>query len=222
MMILWLLFGIFLAEPKMLHEIIPVPIFSNNNCNEYAKKGFGDKRMMYEQENCEEILNNTMFCTEWKNIKCLNVKTQNCSENRKTCENVSPIILNDTHFLVYPLHETNLFGIIMKPKTNYLVSAKENYSFSYENIQFTIKGIAQEVLFEVKSLQIEKFSGPFWIREYTYFAIIGTLTSVLISFCITFWIIKCYKKKAQNANTRTVRVNRSKVYFRTPGEVSIN
>ena len=67
---------------------------------EYAKKGFGDKKMMYEQENCEEILNNTMFCTEWKNIECLNVKTQNCSEHRKTCEHVSPIMLNDVHFLV--------------------------------------------------------------------------------------------------------------------------
>ena len=130
--------------------IIPFPICDENRCYYFSKNGFGNETGFYDSGRCTYIVENEYYC----NFKKKEIMF--CAEYKHDCEIVKstmtfhdPLVLNDTHTLLFTKNPTiiknDLFIEKLDLLTNYIVSFNLNTKF------FIIAGIA---VFSLASLII--------------------------------------------------------------------
>ena len=92
----------------LLYEnlIIPLPICDENRCYYFSKNGFGNETGFYDSGRCTYIVENEyycnfrkekMFCTEYKH---------DCEIVKSTMTFHDPLVLNDTHTLLFTRNPT--------------------------------------------------------------------------------------------------------------------
>ena len=194
--------------------IIPLPICDENRCYYFSKNGFGNETGFYDSGRCTYIVENEyycnfrkekMFCTEYKH---------DCEIVKSTMTFHDPLVLNDTHTLLFTRNPTiiknDLFSEKLDLLTNYIVSFNLNTTFFINNMEYDADGFDQKE--QIKLTKLTMMEKHFWTLN-IYNIITGIAIFGLASLIIIFTTILAVKKcKKQNENT-AIRINRSRIYY---------
>ena len=194
--------------------VIPLPICDENRCYYFSKNGFGNETGFYDSGRCTYIVENEyycnfrkekMFCTEYKH---------DCEIVKSTMTFHDPLVLNDTHTLLFTRNPTiiknDLFSEKLDLLTNYIVSFNLNTTFFINNMEYDADGFDQKE--QIKLTKLTMMEKHFWTLN-IYNIITGIAIFGLASLIIIFTTILAVKKcKKQNENT-AIRINRSRIYY---------
>ena len=194
--------------------IIQLPICDENRCYYFSKNGFGNETGFYDSGRCTYIVENEYYCN-FKKEKMF------CAEYKHDCEIVKstmtfndPLVLNDTHTLLFTKNPTiiksDLFIEKLDLLTNYIVSFNLNTTFFINNMEYDADGFDQKE--QIKLTKLMMMEKHFWtLNIYNIIAGIAifSLTSLIIIFTTILAVKKC---KKQNENT-AIRINRSRIYY---------
>ena len=194
--------------------IIPLPICDENRCYYFSKNGFGNETGFYDSGRCTYIVENEyycnfrkekMFCTEYKH---------DCEIVKSTMTFHDPLVLNDTHTLLFTRNPTiiknDLFSEKLDLLTNYIVSFNLNTTFFINNMEYDADGFDQKE--QIKLTKLTMMEKHFWTLN-IYNIITGIAIFGLASLIIILTTILAVKKcKKQNENT-AIRINRSRIYY---------
>ena len=194
--------------------VIPLPICDENRCYYFSKNGFGNETGFYDSGRCTYIVENEyycnfrkekMFCTEYKH---------DCEIVKSTMTFHDPLVLNDTHTLLFTRNPTiiknDLFSEKLDLLTNYIVSFNLNTTFFINNMEYDADGFDQKE--QIKLTKLTMMEKHFWTLN-IYNIITGIAIFSLASLIIIFTTILAVKKcKKQNENT-AIRINRSRIYY---------
>ena len=200
----------------LLYEnlIIPLPICDENRCYYFSKNGFGNETGFYDSGRCTYIVENEYYCNFKK-------EKMSCAEYERDCEIVKstmifhdPLVLNDTHTLLFTRNPTiiknDLFIEKLDLLTNYIVSFNLNTTFFVNNMEYDADGFDQKE--QIKLTKLMMMEKHFWTLN-MYNIIAGIAIFILASLIILFTTILAVKKcKKQNENT-AIRINRSRIYY---------
>ena len=199
--------------------IIPLPICDEKRCYYFSKNGFGNETGFYDSGKCTNIVEEEYYCNlEKEKMSCAEYKND-CEIFKSTMTFHDPLIINDTHTLIFTRNPTVIKNALFTEKldllTNYIISFNVNTTFFIDNIEYIADGFNQQENIRLNKLvMIENHT---WSLN-LYNVIAGVATFSVASLLVIFTTVLTVKKCKKHNEEPAIRVNRSRIYYRASRE----